>query len=128
MKGTMSIFGGIWDDGMKPEEGLALYEHWECDLRPDIFNYRSLDKSLGASKRLRDNGLYFAYRYDKDRPREWLQKNLFLFTNPSNNRSVVCNLVDWGPGETTMRMFDISPYAASLLGLRTDNEVIGAPI
>ena len=128
MKGKMSIFGGIADDFMKPEEGLALYEHWEADLRPDLFTFRNLNRELGTSKRLKDNALYFAYRYDKDRPRGWLQKTPFLFTNPTTNLSVVCHLVDYGHKDETMRQFDLSPYAATLLKLRTDDEVIGEPL
>jgi hypothetical protein len=124
----MSIFGGKWDDFMKPEEGLALYEHWEADLRPDLFTVRSLDRTIGTSKRLKDSALYFAYRYDKTFEREKLQRRCFLFVNPNTNRSVVCNLVDWGPADETLRQFDLSPYAATLLGLKTDDEVIGIPL
>ena len=127
MTGRCSIFGGIHDDFMKQDEGLALWEHWECDRRPDLFNVRSLDTSLGSSKRLKDNALYFAYRYDATRPRACLQKEAFLFTNPKNKLSVVCHLVDWGPSDETMRMFDLSPYAASLLRIKTDEEVTGEP-
>jgi hypothetical protein len=128
MKGKMSIFGGAFDDFMKKDEGLALYEHFEADLRPDLFNNRALDREIGTSKRLRDGALYFAYRYDKTRPRSWLQFQSFLFTNPNTNRSVICHLVDWGPKDETMRAYDISPYAATLLNLRTDDEVIGVPL
>lgn len=128
IRGRISTFGGIHDDFMGPTDGLALYEHWEADLRPDLFIHRSLDRELGTSKRLKDNALYFAYRYDKDRPRTWLQRAPFLFTNPVNNFSVVCHLVDWGPHDETMRTFDLSPYAARLLRLKTDEEVVGEPL
>lgn len=128
MKGKLSVFGGIYDTFMKDDEGLALYEHWEADSRPDLFMPRPENRALGTSKRLKAGALYFAYRYDKDRPRGWQQRQAFLFTNPMTNVSVVCHLVDWGPHDETMRQFDLSPQAATLLGLKTDEEVIGEPL
>lgn len=127
MLGRLSTFGGIADDGMKHEEGLALYEHHEADLRPDLFHIRSLDHTLGTSKRLKDNALYFAYRYDQKQPRAWLQRLQFIFTNPRNGLSVVLHLVDWGPHISTEREYDISPYAATLLRVQTDDQISGEP-
>ncbi len=125
MKGRMSIFGGRFDDGMTKTEGLALWEHWEANLRPDLFNPRASDLDVGTSKRLKDSALYFAYRYDKSRPRSWLQNQIFKFINPLNNLTIICSLVDWGPNDETMRTYDLSPMAATLLALRTNDEVIG---
>lgn len=130
MIGKCSTFGGPIDSGMSETEGLGVFEHGEADKRPDLFMPRGPNPAQGASKRLRHNALYFAYRYQLDpKPaREELQSAMWMFTNPKNGLSVVLSLVDWGPNEKTGRIFDISPYAANLLLIDTDQEIQGNPI
>lgn len=122
MKGKISTFGGSDDTGMTKTEGLALYEHNEADKRPDLFLPRSEDLTLGTSQRLRPDALFFAYRFVKAN-RKSLQLTPWLFTNPLNGLSIPLWLCDWGPHERTGRIFDISPRAAMLLRLKTDDEV-----
>lgn len=127
LKGKCSVFGGPSDTGMKPSEGLAIYENHEADLRPDLFHPRSSDLSLGTSQRMKPETFYFAYRFPLDPrpPRKVLQNTQWLFRNPANGRMAVAWLVDWGPNERTNRAFDLSPGLASALQLKTDQEVEG---
>ena len=124
MKGKISTFGGANDAGMTHTEGLSLYEHHEADLRPDLFFPRSSDPTEGTSKRLRPDALYFAYRFKHEVFfRKDVQQTPFILRNPKNGKMVCVSLVDWGPAEWTGRMFDLSPKAAELLGVETDEEV-----
>lgn len=123
--GKCSIFGGPNDTGMTKDEGLALYEHHEADERLDLFNLRSVDASLGTSQRLRADAYYFAYRFVKETGRANLQETPWMLKNPRNGRKVVVSLCDWGPHERTGREFDISPAAASALGVKTDDIIQG---
>jgi len=129
MKGKISIFGGKDDPGMKHEEGLALFEHDEADRWPDLFNVRSVDLSEGTSKRLRDDAMYFAYRFDKSNAtRRTLQHIPWIFRNLSTGKMVMARLVDWGPHERTGRTFDVSPRVAQLLKVKTDDELEAYPV
>lgn len=123
MQGRISVFGGPHDSGMHHGEGLALFEHHEADLRPDLFMPRASDKTEGTSKRLKCNALYFAYRFPKAFNRKGLQSSIFWFINPKNGLTLPLSLVDYGPHEDTRRTFDISPYAAELLKVQTDDEL-----
>lgn len=124
MTGKMSTFGGSDDKGMKKVEGLALYEHLECDSRPDLFMPRSIDHALGASQRLRSDALYFAYRFPKGNRKSY-QDIPWRLKNPRNGKKVVASLVDWGPNERTDRIFDVSLKVAELLELKTDDMIEG---
>lgn len=123
MLGRISTFGGPNDSGMTHNEGLALYEHKEADLRPDLFRQRATDLTEGSSKRLKNTALYFAYRFPKAHNRNGLQHSIFWFINPKNGLTIPMSLVDWGPHERTKRVFDISTYAAELLRVQTDDEI-----
>lgn len=109
---------------MKPAEGLSLYEHAEADLRPDLFLPRSEDLAQGTSKRLRPDALYMAFRFQNGL-RDYLKHSVWRIRNIKDGRWVVVNMVDWGPNPSTGRDFDLSPMAAALLGLDTDDYVEG---
>ncbi len=132
MTGQISTFGGPFDTGMKDTENLSLYnenEHAVCDRWPDLFLPRSIDLSQGTSKRLRPDALYFAYRFDHRLSRDQYRRIPWILTNPVNNKYVMVRLVDWGPNPTRMdtkhRTFDISPRAAELLEVKTDETLNG---
>lgn len=127
--GKISTFGGKLDIGMKHDEGLTLYEHWEANLRPDLFLPRSQDLTEGTSKRLRNqDAFYFAFLFDMvaiDTPqkRRWLQSQKFRMWNPDTGVEIFAWIVDRGPAPHTGRKFDLSDAAASELGLQTDGIV-----
>lgn len=129
LRGRISIFGGPYDKGMAPTEGLALWEHHEANRRPDLFMPRPQEPDLGTSQRLRWlTACYFAYRFDKSTPRALLQRQPWMFTNPLNGLRAYGSLVDFGPGEWTGRTFDISPKLAVLLRVKTDSILEGCPM
>lgn len=125
--GRISTFGGVGDTGMSITEGLALYEHHEADGRPDIFLPRPRE-AFGTSQRLRPGSLYLAVRFDKSVGRARLQWTPWALRNPRNGLAVVASLVDWGPHERTGREFDISPAAAAMLAVQTDDTIEGWPL
>lgn len=122
--GKMATFGGTSDSGMKPEDGLSIYEHHEADKRPDLFLPRSTNLQLGTSQRLKEDVLFFACRFPlRVIPRSALQKTRWIFRNPVNGKMASLWLVDYGPNLRTGRSFDVSKFAAETLGLNTDDLV-----
>lgn len=120
--GKCSVFGGKYDDGMKNDTGLSLYEPKEADKRADLFDKATNDEPLQATwKRLRITSYYCAYRFDVHRPRWRNQETLVRITNPKTLRHVMAHLVDWGPSEDTGRVIDVSPAVASALEIETDD-------
>lgn len=126
MIGKCSTFGGPLDVGMTPEEGLSLFEHHEADCRPDLFEPRDKDLILGASQRLRTEALYLAVRFTE--PREVCKGQVWRLRNPRNGKWIIASLVDWGPHPSVGRDFDISPRAAELLEVNTDDFIDGSPV
>lgn len=128
MIGRISTFGGVGDTGMRIDEGLALYEHREADGRPDIFLPKPVGAEVGTSQRLRPGSLYLAFRFDKSIPRARLQWTPWVLRNPRNGLAVIASLVDWGPHIRTGREFDISPAAAAMLAVITNDTIEGWPL
>lgn len=123
--GKCSTFGGVKDAGMVNDEGLALYEHSEADLRPDLFLTRSHNLQM-VQFRLMIDRPYIALCFDKvlaKNNRKLVQSMRFKVTNPGNGKSEVAELVDYGPGWQTGRIADLSPGLAARIGLDTDNLV-----
>lgn len=130
LKGKCSIFGGPDDKGMTPQEGLAVYEHHEADLRLDLFYQRSEHQTLGTSKRLKPDAYYFAYRFPLNpRPeRSILQASQWLFHNPTSGKFCVAWLTDYGPHPDTGRCFDLSHGLANALQVETDSIIQGCDV
>jgi hypothetical protein len=134
--GKMSTFGGPADDGVEPDEGLALIE--PGDLENPWFGRHFLrsqpEGTTGLARRLDPYGFYIAMRWDKSRfTREFLRYATVKVTNPANGKHVFVSPVDFGPGDgsvidgqptqDTGRIADLSPGAATALGLQTDDAV-----
>lgn len=124
IEGKCSEFGGPNDEGMKPEEGLAIYEHHESDLRPDLFIPRGTDQRMGTNTRLIIYSYYIAVRYDHDISRGKLQRSKWLVKNLKTGKSLAASLVDWGPAEWTGRVADLSPGIMRDLELETDDSIM----
>lgn len=128
-KGRISWFGGPDDRGMKRTEGLTFFEHWEADHRPDLFLPRCSDPVVGTSQRLRQDAYYCALPIEGkshlfgDFDRQKFKATRWRITNPANNWSVVCTLVDDGPGDDTGRLVDVSRRVLRDLGATTDDIV-----
>jgi len=134
--GKMSIFGGPADEGVGPHEGLALIG--PTDL--GIWWYSCLFLSVqppgtsGLARRLNPRAFYLAMRWDYAlHPRQLLRNSVVKLTNPANALHVFARPVDFGPGDgsvidgqptpDTGRIADLSPGAATALGLQTDDAV-----
>ena len=134
--GKMSIFGGPADEGVGPHEGLALIG--PTDL--GIWWYSCLFLSVqppgtsGLARRLNPRAFYLAMRWDYAlHPRQLLRNSVVKLTNPANALHVFARPVDFGPGDgsvidgqqtpDTGRIADLSPGAATALGLQTDEVV-----
>lgn len=129
MNGRCSIFGGPGDKGMANDTGLALYEPSEADLRPDIFTPAPADNPLVPTwTRLRPDFPYIALRFSHNLGRRINQQTPYRITNPATSQWVIGWLVDWGPGERTGRLIDLSPCIAARLRVETDDVVEVEPL
>lgn len=124
IRGKVSCFGpsldGKPDSGMTDKEGLAVYEHHEADLRPDLFLLGGRDK--GVCRRLRPDAKFFACRFPKGLNRRELQCSVWRIE--ANGKSVLASLVDWGPAEWTGRALDLSSAIIADLCLKTDQVAV----
>jgi hypothetical protein len=122
--GKMSTFGGPGDTGVAVDEGLALIE--PDDLKNWWFRYLFLRTqppgTTGLARRLDPDAFYLAMRWDYTlTPRSYLRS--ILCKVEANGKTILCRPVDWGPNESTNRIADLSPGAASYLDLITDDMV-----
>ncbi len=121
--GRMSTFGGRDDPDMKNDAGLALYEPREADLRPDLFFPASSDNPNEETwKRLKTTSFYCALRFIQEGSRKVIQQTPVRITNPTTGQFILAFLVDRGPAESTGRLVDLSPAAASALRLVTNKD------
>ncbi len=134
--GRMSTFGGPADDGVGPHEGLALIG--SSDLAVWWFAHLFLPQqppgTTGLARRLNPRAYYLAMRWDYARfSVDFLRNTVVKLTNPANGLAVFARPVDFGPGDgsiidgqptpDTNRLVDLSPGAATSLGLQTDDIV-----
>jgi hypothetical protein len=134
--GKMSVFGGPADEGVGPHEGLALIGPTDLAVWwfSSLFLPEQPPETTGLARRLNPRAFYLAMRWDYARwPKEMLRNTVVKLTNPANARCVLARPVDFGPGDgsvidgqptpDTGRIADLSPGAATALGLQTDDEV-----
>ena len=134
--GRMSVFGGPADEGVGPHEGLALVG--PTDLALWWFSHLFLAKqpagTTGLARRLNPRAYYLAMRWDYAvYPKEALRHGLVRLSVPGADRFCFARPVDFGPGDgsvidgqptpATGRLADLSPGAATALGLQTDDLV-----
>jgi hypothetical protein len=134
--GKMSVFGGPADEGVGPHEGLALIGPTDLGLwwYSCLFLAEQPAGTTGLARRLNPRAFYLAMRWDYARwPKLFLRNAMVKLTNPTNNLHVFARPVDYGPGDgsvidgqptqETGRIADLSPGAATALGLQTDDLV-----
>ena len=132
----MSTFGGPADEGVGPHEGLALIGPTDLGIwwYSCLFLPESPAGTTGLARRLNPRAFYLAMRWDYARhPKQLLRNAVVKLTNPANALHVFARPVDFGPGDgsvidgqvtpDTGRIADLSPGAATALGLQTDEEV-----
>jgi hypothetical protein len=134
--GKMSVFGGPADDGVGPHEGLALVGPTDLAFWwfSNLFLPVQPAGTSGLARRLNPRAFYLAMRWDYARwPKAFLREAMVKLTNPANGFYVFARPVDFGPGDgsvidgeltpDTGRIADLSPGAATALGLQTDEVV-----
>ncbi len=134
--GKMSVFGGPADEGVGPHEGLALIGPTDLAFwwYSSLFLPQQPAGTTGLARRLNPRAFYLAMRWDYARwPKAFLRSAMVKLANPANDRYVFARPVDYGPGDgsvidgqttpDTGRIADLSPGAATALGLQTDEVV-----
>lgn len=129
LRGKISTFGGPRDTGVSRTEGLALIgahdlrEWWFARL----FLPEQPEGTTGLARRLNPAAFYIAMRWGQDGlpANRQARRAIFRLTNPNANpvRTIFAQAADWGPNARTGRLVDMSPGAASALGLETDQIV-----
>jgi hypothetical protein len=134
--GRMSVFGGPADEGVGPHEGLALIGPTDLALWwfSCLFLPAQPPDTTGLARRLNPRAYYLAMRWDYAAyPKEALRNGLVRLSHPVTGVHVFARPVDFGPGDgsaidgrptpDTGRLADLSPGAATALGLQTDDLV-----
>lgn len=123
-EGTCSHFGGPDDSGVRPSEGLALYD------RDDLTTARGRNLFLptqprgaaGLARRLNPDALYVACRWDyRVTGRSLLRRRMVRVSRVGHPNAVDAWPVDWGPARKTGRIVDCSPGLLRALGAVTDD-------
>jgi hypothetical protein len=134
--GKMSVFGGPADEGVGPHEGLALIGPTDLGIwwYSCLFLPEQPPCTTGLARRLNPRAFFLAMRWDYARwPKQLLRNAIVKLTNPLNDLHIFARPVDFGPGDgsiidgqptpDTGRIADLSPGAATALGLQTDDVV-----
>ena len=120
--GKVSWFGGPYDEGVAPDEGLAFI--YDVHDAPYLFLDEQPEGTTGLARRLNPEMPYIACRWDyDDTPREMLLECVALIRAPETGRTLLAIPADWGPGEQTGRVCDVSPSLLEALGITTDDTV-----
>jgi hypothetical protein len=121
--GRCSEFGGPFDTGVSPDEGLAFYD----SVTPDnqhLFLPLQPEGTTGLARRLNPWVHYIACRWDYDvTSREMLRSHTALVRSRKTGYAIFAFPADWGPHENTERVADLSPGLMLDLNLHTDDEV-----
>jgi N-acetylmuramoyl-L-alanine amidase len=122
LSGKVSAFGGPYDEGVAPDEGLAFIS--EIDQAPHLFLPIQPEGTTGLARRLNPHVHYIACRWDyAHTPQAMLLEEVALVRSRRTGIAMKAFPADWGPHESTDRIADISPGLMADLGLQTDDEV-----
>jgi hypothetical protein len=125
LEGKMSTFGGPGDPGVKPDEGVSLFEPGEADDNLDIFLPAQPPGTTGLARRLNPNAKYLACQWDLHvTPKSFLRTIKVKVTNPATGTTLEARPADTGPASSTGRIADLSPSLATALGLDTNQKCV----
>ena len=123
--GTCSTFGGPYDTGVSPSEGLAFI--YSFDEAPYLFLSQQPPGTSGLARRLDPAVFYLACRWSYDTTSKLMLRDsgyMALVTARKTGISRLAHPADWGPHEEqTGRAADLSPGLAENLGVSTDDLV-----
>ena len=119
--GKVSWFGGPADRGVRPDEGLGLYQ--QVSQNPGLFLPTQPRGTTGLARRLNPAKNYFACRFNNNSPDypKMTREHPALFVNPKTGKQAVGWPADWGPNQNTDRVADLSPGLLDELGAATDD-------
>lgn len=123
-RGKVSWFGGPYDEGVSPSEGLAFI--YDVKTAPHLFLASQPEGTTGLARRLNPSIPYIAMRWDYDKfSKEYLSsmEHVALVRAPKTGRQFAAWPADWGPHSDTGRIADISEGLMEYLGIQTDDEV-----
>jgi N-acetylmuramoyl-L-alanine amidase len=119
--GRVSKFGGPFDSGVDPAEGLAFIT--EVEQAPHLFLAVQPPNTTGLARRLNPFVHYIAMRWDYEKtPKEMLLEQVALVRATKTGIALRAFPSDWGPHIDTDRVADISPGLMQDLGITTDDE------
>lgn len=134
IRGRVSEFGGPFDEHVKHDEGLALFER--VDQMPQIFLKEQPPKinntriqegeglTTGLARRLDPETFYCACRWSYAvTPKSVLRKSIVKIVNEKNGKHCYAICCDFGPHQDTGRTIDVSPGVMKFLELETDDVV-----
>jgi hypothetical protein len=122
-RGKASYFGGPNDEGVAPDEGLALIS--DVGQAPHLFLPDQPDGTSGLARRLNPYVHYIACRWDYEQtPKAMLVEGMALVRAVKTGVVLKAFPADWGPHEDTDRVADLSPSLMDDLGIKTDDEVV----
>jgi hypothetical protein len=120
--GKCSGFGGPFDTGVGPDEGLAFFD--EVDDAPHLFMSEQPRGTTGLARRLDPRVFYVACRWDYDvTPKDMLRDQTHKAMVSAKGKTFTAYPADWGPHEDTGRVADLSPGLMEALGVATNDEV-----
>ena len=120
--GKVSWFGGPYDEGVAPDEGLAFI--FDVSDAPYLFLPEQPDGTTGLARRLNPNMPYVACRWDYDEtPKDVLLGGVAAVYAPKTGRAFFAAPADWGPHQDTGRVADVSSGLLQALGIETDDDV-----
>jgi lysozyme len=123
LTGRVSWFGGPYDEGVSPDEGLAFI--FEVEQKPYVFLPEQPPDTSGLARRLNPQTFYIACRWDYSKTsKELLRSNRkAMVYAPRTGEIALATPADWGPHEDTGRIADISSGLMDALGIQTDDVV-----
>ena len=120
ISGKCSWFGGPQDTGMSETEPLAFI--YEVETAPYLFLYGS-EEALGRNLNPAIPYIACRWTYEDEQTVENLLRYVASVYNPRTGKAFFAAPADWGPGEQTGRVADLSPGLMGLLELETDDIV-----
>jgi N-acetylmuramoyl-L-alanine amidase len=120
--GKSSTFGGPYDTGVSPSEGLAFIT--SVDQAPYLFLPYQPAGSTGLARRLNPFVHYVACRWDYSKtPKPSLIGKTASVKATKTGITLKAFPADWGPNENTGRVADLSPSLMDDLGIQTNDLV-----
>lgn len=112
------------DNGVEVDEGLALVTTRQVNQgRFKHLFKQPYNENYGAARNLSPFAFYCAMRWNYTQTSVKQLQSAIVRVKALNGNVVWCTPADWGPNARTGRIIDLSPMAAEVLGVKTDDLV-----